>query len=403
MNIITRREKRSRHRGLLFIPLLAGIFTITAIILVNPVEYANSDFFSFWLSGRFAIIGQNPYQADIWIEAHDQFGASWISDERFLYPLPLSLFFIPLGFLSLYEAFIVWAILSQFMILLSAALLLRSYSATLRNHFLLPFFLGILLYRPTIITLHNGQVTALLLLMIACTVYFWEREKWWQGGVFLPVLALKPNLGVPIVLLFGLYLIRRGQTTALVSGVCSGLILLIAGLVQNPTWLLEFWRVGNTKLSQTFGFSPTVWGVSGFFCRYDLSCTIGYGGLIASLFLLGFVVLVIKKPGALSPALAASFIVTVVLLVTPYTWPYDQLLLLIPVITVTLRLARAGYRFLPTALILLILDTLAFIMLGISAMLEREFWNAIIPLSIFFLLVWYLFVKRQASSNTQPV
>lgn len=401
MGFAALREKLYRYRGIVSIPFLAGIFTVIALIAVDPTDYPNSDFFSFWLSGRMAVAGQNPYDATLWIEAHHQYGANWISDAKFLYPLPLSLFFAPFGFLALYEAFIAWAIFSQFMIFFSVALLLRSYPASLAKHFILPFFVTIAVFRPTIITLHNGQVTALLLLTIVFTLYFWERGEWWQGSIFLPILALKPNLGGPIILLLVYYLLHRKQVTSLLAAVISGLGLLLVGLVQNPNWVVEFWSVGNTKLSETFGFSPTVWGVSAFFCRYERSCTLLSGGVISLLIFIGLTFLITRKGNVLSPTLFASIVIPMVLLLTPYTWPYDQLLLLIPVITVTLGLARAGYRFLPIALIFVALDALAFIMLIISAALEREYWNAIIPLSIFFLVVWYLFARKSASLDTQ--
>jgi hypothetical protein len=96
--------------------------------------------------------------------------------------------------------------------------------------------------------------------MLSFTVYFRERGKWWQGCVFLPILALKPNLGIPIILLLSFYLVLRRKILALVAGGFSGLVLIYVGLVQNPNWIVEFWRAGNTKLSTMFGFSPTIWG-----------------------------------------------------------------------------------------------------------------------------------------------
>jgi hypothetical protein len=67
-----------------------------------------------------------------------------------------------------------------------------------------------------------------------------------------------------------------------------------------------------------------------------------------------------------------------------------------------MSLARKGYRFLPVALLSLIVDILAFLMLGISATFERDLWNAIIPLSIAFLLTWYLATEDESSSPSQP-
>jgi uncharacterized membrane protein (UPF0136 family) len=376
------------------IPFLGIIFFIIATKIVNPVEYPNSDFFKLWLSGHLASTGKNPYSSQIWIAGHHQFGASWIPEATFIYPLPLSLLFLPLGLLPLYQAFIVWDILSQFMIILSIALLLITNSNLSIKRFILPIIAGVILFRPTIVTLVNGQLSGMLLLLIASIIYLWEKGKWEHGAVLLAILALKPNLGVPLILLLSVYLLQKKQITSLIAGVISGLLLLIAGLIQNPNWLIEFWNAGNGKLSQTFGFSPTIWGISALFCNYNLNCTIAYGAGIGLLFLIGYLYLLIGKQNILSPALTVSLAVVITLLLTPYTWPYDQLLLVAPIVTITMRLARDGYKYLPVSLIFLTIDILALILLGVSAMIQMEILNVAIPLFIFGLFVWHLSKKN---------
>lgn len=394
MKTIAFKAKIYQYWYILLIPILGIIFFIIATKIVNPVEYPNSDFFTFWLSGRLASLGQNPYNSQIWIMGHHQFGATWIPNATFIYPLPISLLFVPLGLLPLYQAFIVWDILSQFMILSSITLLLTINSNLSIKRFIFPLLAGVILFRPTIITLVNGQLSGILLLLIACIIYLWEKGKWGQGTVLLAILALKPNLGIPLIVLLSVYLVQQKQITSLIAGTVSGLLLLFAGWIQNPNWLIEFWNAGNGKLSQTFGFSPTIWGMSAFFCNYNLDCAIGYGVCISLLFLIGYLYLLARKQNILSPALAVSLAVVITLLLTPYTWPYDQLLLVAPIITITMRLARDGYRYLPTSFIFLTIDILALTLLGISAKIQMEIWNVAIPLFILVLSVWYLSKNR---------
>lgn len=397
MTIIAVKAKLYRYWLIILIPVLGIIFFFIAVRIVNQVEYPDSDFFTFWLAGHLATLGQNPYLTDIWVGGHHQFGASWIPNATFIYPIPLSLFFAPLGLLTLYQAFVVWVLLTQYMIISSVALLLRLYPDPLIKRFILPLLVGVIIFRPTIITLINGQLGGFLLLVIVCIIYLWERDKWWQGTVFLPILALKPNLGIPIIVLLSLYLILQRKITSLIAGGISGLALLIIGLAQNSNWILEFLRIGNIKLSQTFGFSPTIWGISTFLCNYKLNCSIGSGSVIGLIFLIGYIQLLARKQKVLSPALAVGLAISVMLLLTPYSWPYDQLLLIVPIITVTMCLAKDGYKFMPTALIFLVIDIVAMILLGISARIQMEIWNVTIPLSVFGLLVWYLLKKRQDS------
>jgi glycosyl transferase family 87 len=390
MTATAAEAKSNRYWYILLIPIVGALFILIALRVVSPVEYANSDFFTFWLSGRFVLTAQNPYSADLWVAAHHQFGATWISDMTYIYPLPLSLFFVPLGLLPLYQAFVLWVALTQLMLLISVSLLLKPYSFAVYKHYLAPLLAGIVLFRATIVTLHNGQISGLLLLTTALIAYLWGKGRWWQGSIFLPILALKPNLGLPIILLLSVYLVFRKQIRALLAAAGAGLVLVCIGLLQDPNWIVEFWRAGNAKLSATFGYSPTIWGVSAYLCNHNLACTAAYGGAAGVLLLIGCIYVLGAKNASLPPIWAISFAVTVTLLLTPYTWPYDQLLLIIPIITVVMHLARRGFPFLPTALLFVGIDILAFIVLGISAGIQIESWSAVIPLWVLALLAGML-------------
>jgi len=377
-----------------FILVAATLFSVIAVKIVDPIEYPNRDFFTFWLSGRLALLGQNPYDSQIWIAGHHQFGASWIPNATFIYPLPVSLLFIPLGSLPLYQAYIIWDILSQFMIVLALALLIKLHVSASSKHLVFPLMAGVMLFRPTILTLNNGQISGLLLLLIVCTIYLWEKGHWKQGAVFLAMLALKPNLGVPIILLLSIYLIQQKQISALITGAISLVVLFFIGVIQNYNWLIDFFNAGSTKLSQTFGYSPTVWGISNYFCKFDLNCAVGYGIPISLLFLVGYLYLLIKKSTALSPDLVVGLAVILTLLLTPYIWAYDQLLLVTSIATLTTRLVKDGHRYLPASLIFIVVDILAFILLGIGDKLQHDFWSVCVPLFMLGLLTWYLSSKR---------
>ncbi len=384
-----------RFRLLLGLPLLGGIFFWIARQLVNPVKYPNSDFFNLWLAGWLVVNGQNPYMPADWVGGHHLFGAAWIPETRFIYPLPFAFFFVPLAFFPLYQAYLIWVTLAQFLILAAWAMLLRLKPAVAVHHYLLPLLAGLALFRPTIVTLVNGQFSGVLLFVTVAVIVLWQREKWWQGGALLPILALKPNLGVPMIAFLSCWLLLRRQKASLLAIALSGLALLCAGLAVNPHWLSEFWGSGNTKLAQTFGYSPTVWGVSAFLCRYQGQCSLGLGGVLALLFLGTYLYWLIKRQSVFSPPVAVSFAVILTLLLTPYTWPYDQLLLVIPILAATIGLAQRGAPYLPTALIFLAVDLVAFIFLSLSIRVKLEIWNISIPLLVFGLLIGYLNLQSQ--------
>ncbi|MDW8227745.1 MAG: hypothetical protein RMJ60_08105, partial [Anaerolineales bacterium] len=108
------------------IALLLLLITFAfSLWLVDPVRSANSDFFTFWLAARLVLEGYNPYLTDIWVGGHHLYGATWIPNQTFIYPLPVALLFLPLGALPLYWAYLLWVWILEGLILLSLCHLLK--------------------------------------------------------------------------------------------------------------------------------------------------------------------------------------------------------------------------------------------------------------------------------------
>jgi hypothetical protein len=78
------------------------------------------------------------------------------------------------------------------------------------------------------------------------------------------------------------------------------------------------------------------------------------------------------------------------LLVTPYTWTYDQLLLIIPITLVTLAIERHGGRLLLAAMVFPAIDVLVVVLLIINVILQVEILNAFVPLIVSGLCGWFL-------------
>src|SRR5574340_387113 len=93
--------------------LILGLSYLGGFAIVDSFENpCDSDFFSFWLSGHLVGTHQNPYSAYDWVNGHHLYNSNWISDLTFLYPLPLSILFVPLSLLSVKQAFSIWVSLS---------------------------------------------------------------------------------------------------------------------------------------------------------------------------------------------------------------------------------------------------------------------------------------------------
>jgi hypothetical protein len=387
-------DKVIRQKKYWFIPvllILAGLCILLAIRIVNGIDWRNNDFFTFWLAGHLVMQGGNPYAPVQWVAGYHEFGISPIPNQTFLYPLPLSLIYAPLGLLSLKTAYIAWVALSEGMILAALVLLLAHQKGSNFLRVFLPLLAGTVFFRPAVLTLVNGQVSALLLLILVGTVCLWERGKWEWGSLLLPLLMLKPNIGAPMLALVGLWLLlnKKYKSIAVIGAGLAG--LLVIGLIQNPQWVSEYLSIGNIKVAETFGWSPTVWGLGYLFCSHGVSCTLFTGGVAAALVCIAFFWLVASQRHRLSPLTIISLATTVTLLVTPYTWTYDQILLVLPIASTIMAMDASGVHYGVIFAFIPAIDVLLVLALIVDTLLRMEILNAFLPLSIFFFYVPLLF------------
>ncbi len=370
--------------------LITVVFLAIALQIVNTIDYRNSDFFTFWLSGHMVWTGQNPYDASDWISGHKQFGVTWIPNDRFVYPLPLSIFYAPLGLLSLYHAYILWIFLSEIMILLSVYMLMLPDTDLVSGWYIFPILAGVILFRPTWITLLDGQITAFLLFTLVCVIWLWGKDKWFLGGILLSSVGLKPNIGLPIIAIVSFWLFVQRNKTALAGILLSGTTLALIGMLLSANWIVEYWAIGNTKLSQTFGYAPTVWGLSSYITNFDLSKSLQLGWILTIIILFVVLLIVWKKHDVLSAAWIVGLSATFALLITPYSWPYDQILLLILIIAILMKMKELQYHYLLTTTAFILLDIVAISLLLLSGKVQMEIPNVAIPLVVFLFSLYFL-------------
>jgi hypothetical protein len=395
-------RKFSPYWLILVVPVLMFLCTLVSIRIVNSMDYHHNDndFFTFWLAGHIVSQGSNPYDSATWIAGYHEFKIDVIANPTFLYPLPLALLLAPIGLLPFHTAYIAWVTMLQFVIIASFVLLLFIPGLPRTKFFFLPLLAGLVLFRPTILTLTQGQIIGFLLFVLVGIAALFKKGRWGWGGVLLGLLVLKPNLGLIIILLTGVWLAYHRHWKALIGATSSALVLLIIGLVYNPGWVGEYLQVGGSKLAQTFGASPTVWGLSALACRVDTTCTSYLGG-ISSLLIFGFSMWLLYRSKNLTPLEVLGLVVTVTLLIAPYTWTYDQLLLLIPIVPITLALDGKRGRFLLAISFFLILDLFLVIILIFDSMLGVEILNVILPLIIFGILAWQVLSHKTLSSGVK--
>lgn len=390
-----------RKRIFALIILLLPIFIFSAIQIASSQSLSTSDFFAFWLAGKMNWTNQNPYFIDQWAAAQQQFGSTWTPDAIFPYPIPLAILLAPIGLFTLNQAYIVWVISAEIFIVLSICLLLYAFVDSQKKiHFVLPLMAAAFLFRPTITTLNDGQLGAFFLFVLCLAILFWKGQKSWQAAITLSFLIMKPTIGAPILFFVVVWMVFKKNFKSLAVLIGSGLAWLLIGLLKDVQWIPKFLSIGAGKFTTRVGLFPNIWGISSQACGGQSLCTFGAGGFLA-LILVGVTIYVLwaKKD---SPAFfIVSLITPVSLLITPYIWPYDQVLLIIPVVYVTVTLIQRGYPYLLAALFPISLSILSLGLLLLAVQLNQDTWSVLLPLVCFGLTLALSGTGQKSAENSR--
>jgi len=364
----------------------------------SSVDYLNNGFFTFWLSGRMNWTGAHPYASIDWVGGHHANGAVWIPNQISPYPLPLALLMAPLGLLNLQQAYIVWDVVSQLLIVLCILWLATLWEGSNRRAFAVLVVVAASLNSNIRLMLMTGTISALFLVFLVLALFFVEHKQPFLAGVMLSLLALKPPL-LTIVALIGLWLLFRRNGRAIAGIMCGGLGLLVVGLLQDLHWVEKFRGASENLFNIRLGNQPTLISYTRLACGGDLSCALaGYG--LAVLVLVGlYAWLVWRRRGTLTPVMVFSAAIALGVLLPPYIWSYDYALLLIPVCYICFELVRRRSSFLWATLFLVVLDVLALGMVTLFGLspesdaltIQRDMWSIWVGLFVLAASWWMVF------------
>ena len=368
--------------NILFLILLTIAFIYLAFCLsTSKNAFRDLDFFTFWLGGKLTSLGKDVYAQETWVGAHPLFGSSWIPNLYFVYPLTTAALFVPLGMLPIESASFVWLVFSFLCILASLLLLLHLWHTPTWTRYILPFTLGLLLFRPVILIFLMGQIDGLLLLILALSLFFLASGKPLPAHLLLGFLLLKPNIGVPVLCGYGAWLLWKKQWKNLVVLGGSSLFLLLLPLLIDIQWIGKYLNVGFYK-SQNENLYPTLRGLAGLITDNRTPAT-DFLWIASSIILVGAAIgLVLKNRKAFEAREILSLSICLTLLITPYLRSYDLILLLIPILFSTqVKLSQRG-SFLKTNLFFLGWGLLSFALLFLADYLKHDIWSIIFTAAV---------------------
>jgi glycosyl transferase family 87 len=323
-----------RILGFLLLMIATGIMLAIALYVPNSLP-VNSDFSALY-NTDLALVNHIPIY-DLPAVESLAVRASGIPPEKFFlarFPYPpwyaLSTFY--LGWLPSKAAATLWFELNLVMLFFSVWFLTEDWQPRLR---LIAFPLA-LFFLPVLGALSVGQYDFPGLLGTSMLIYSLRKQNMALTTLGAVLLTFKPHIGALVLLAVLIHLVlrrdnygRRALRSILVAGVFLFMVGFIADsvwLVNYPKMLLNYQNEGNVTACSECASLP-VWLSRWFF---DGALTKAAGIAVVLLIAL---LLVFSLNGNMllrSPALLLTSALVITLLVSPYLYNYDFVLLLVP-------------------------------------------------------------------------
>jgi hypothetical protein len=371
----------------LAIATVAGLALAVTILYIFAVPVAgklsaNRDFLSYWATGRQLVHHGNPYDRDaIWALEH----AAGLDPRTVLimrnppWALPLA---YPLGFLGLRLAGILWTLLLLTCLLVSIRLLHELHGSPPNRIHWLGFA-----FTPAIICLTMGQTSLLALLGLVLFLRF-HRCHPFLAGAALWLCALKPHLFLPFAAVLAAWIVVS-RSYKLLAGFSVALAFTsaIAFLIDPSAWP-DYTRLMRSPSVEN-QFIPCLADV---FRHWLHPHAIWLQYLPAALACLWALFDFRRRRAHWDWLTGSSPLILVSLLTAPYSWLYDQCLV-IPALLDGAYRTRSRKLLAVLALLILAADIeICFVKVTSTLFLwTTPAW-----------LIWYLFARATAAKEPAP-
>jgi hypothetical protein len=327
------------RRPLLYIAPLAivglALVFLTRFQQLGPYGLYFQDFVEYWSAGHLNANGQNPYDPELMFALETKLRPD-LGEPVMMWNPPWTLALVmPVSFLQCDAAHLVWLILSLSILLVGSDFLWRFYGGILRYRGI-SWFIA-LSFTPTMLVLEMGQITPLILLGLIGFLFFERNNRDLLAGVCLALTAIKPHLIYLVGLAILLWSVERRRWLILLGTGVTLLLAMALALIFNPSVLNQYWyslshRPPERFYSPTIGtylrllfgpekfrlqFVPVIFGL-GWFAWYWLRWQRNW-----------------KWSEQLPVLLLASYLTA-----TYGTWPFDYVVMLIPVIIMAVRVVE---------------------------------------------------------------
>ncbi len=312
-----------------------GVLVVLARALITW-EKPCPDYVCFWAAGALLASGHSPYDFALLAQIQQEHGWDKATDGQgfydflpYYYPPSLlglvAVLLVPLGFST---ARIAWLVINTELFFLTGYMLRNAVAGIPR---VVPMLL-VPIFGLSVLCVLVGQLTALVLFLMAATWRLLQRGWDRPAGWVLAWMSIKPQLSVLLLIATLVWLVRQRRWRAIEGFAAGSVLLLVVSTWSVPSWPLQIVRavIDTPVVTMTFPWVGTTWllvlrslGLAGWllwpayavvavpFCWAVLRCSLTTHSTIDEVFALSI--------------LAAFF-------VAPTARPYDQPILIIPLL-----------------------------------------------------------------------
>lgn len=366
--------------------VIVGLLTLLSLPSPLPAEIGAIDFRPYWSSSFLLAHGQDfgdsakmdRVERDVtsWKEPYIMY--AWFAPTGNIILLPYTLF--PFN-----QAVYYWLLTNITIISCSMILIWKN-----KANQWLPF-VAAFSFSMTLLSLKYGQVNTLEVLGLAGALYFSNSKRKFLAGIGLALTTIKPHLVIFTLPLLLFDFARRKQWKILFAFAGTLMVCALILFIFYPGWLNSLWQLVTFGMG-TSRETPTLTGLFVAANQYTWGKWIWPFG-----FFLAVIIGWMREKGW-SQRTVIDVSIMAGLFFSPVGWSYDQIMLLIPILSV-LEWATNGALIKRDA----ILIALALIIVNLATFYQRtlvqsEVWFFWVPFAIGII---YLFASQQ-KKTTQP-
>jgi hypothetical protein len=296
-----------------------------------------SDFIEYWTAGKLLRQGENPYD---WPKLRELQIEEGLPADELPYDLPiimwnppwLLIWLYPLLLIPFLTAAQVWILVNSILILLASSLIWRTIDSGSQRPLGIAW-VAATVFVPSLLTLRMGQMSSVILLGVAGFLYFASRNRDFLAGMFLTLTTVKPHVVYLVLIAVFCWVVLERRWKVVAGGAALLAPTLAILTIIWPDWLAGY-RIATAQ-------PPLYWqtaSMGGILRRLIfneepfgqfLPPILGCMGAIAYWFLR-------RPPFDWKVILGPLLLISVP--TAAYGWAYDQVLLMVPYLTIVLWL-----------------------------------------------------------------